>query len=1112
MKHVHSWMLAMARQSFRRTAGAVAACALATSTSAYSAAPLPPEAPARWSQLADMPFRNLTQDAGLPGPIATALATDHDGFLWVGTQAGLARWDGYRFRVYRPVPGDSHALPDSWVQSLRVDARGRLWIGTNTGGLARYDRDNDRFIVIPAGPNGLSHVYVRGLEEDGAGGLWIATEGGLDHLNTDTGEIRHLRHVDGDAGSLPVNRIVTVLRDHLGALWVGTPNGLVRRKAEGQPFEPIALPTASKQPPFVRALFQDSSKRIWVGTMGQGAFVLQDGAAPRAVVSSDPSQATLQTDRVLTITEAPNREIWLGTYSGGLFIVEPESLRTREMRNDPARATSLANNTVWSLLRQPNGLMWIGTGQGLSRFDTNQNAVITVHGKPDRKDGISEANVTSILPLANGRVWLGLGANGVDILDPRGHRVGELRAASVNNETTLARDFVWNMAATPAGDVYLGTLRGLYRADATGRGLMRLSLTRPNPAGGIDAMHLDGDKLWVGSWADGLWLLDVSRKDQTRVIRHEGVERLTDRRINALAHDAQGNLWIGTASGLNFFDLAANTIEKIAPTPNDPKGLPTGSITSLLIDRQGRLWVSTLGAGVVFLEGRDAAGKPRFHRIAAAEGLPNNSANKLLLDARGDIWVSTDDGVARIDAGTLAVRALRAEDGLQIPSYWGGAGAVTPEGELLFGGGGGLTILLPDQVKKWAYKPAVVITEARAGKVAVPDVFRFNGAGESRNAKPIVVQADANSLEVEFAALDYTAPARNRYAYRLDGFDRDWIETDALHRSAAYTNLPPGNHVLNLRGSNREGVWSDVLQLGVTVRPAWYQTWWFRLLALVAAMGAIYAFVQGRTAYLRQTQRRLEGMVAERTARLESTMSELAEKSRALEQASLTDPLTGLRNRRFLTIQLETEIPQCIRQFEDAAKSGQTPRDADMIFFLIDVDHFKLVNDRHGHAAGDAVLSQMRERLQGVFRESDYLVRWGGEEFLVVARAADRSSAAALAERVRKGVAGEDFVLDDAQLLNVTCSVGFASLPFVPAQPRAVNWADVVDLADIALYLAKRAGRNGWVGISAGAHMQANAFATRAKANLPALLEAGEIAFESSFGEAVLRESAGRGA
>ena len=182
-----------------------------------------------------------------------------------------------------------------------------------------------------------------------------------------------------------------------------------------------------------------------------------------------------------------------------------------------------------------------------------------------------------------------------------------------------------------------------------------------------------------------------------------------------------------------------------------------------------------------------------------------------------------------------------------------------------------------------------------------------------------------------------------------------------------------------------------------------------------------------------------------------------------------------------------------------------------MIFFLIDVDHFKRVNDHHGHAAGDAVLSQMRERLQGVFRESDYLVRWGGEEFLVVARSADRGSAATLAERVRSAVAGRDFVLDDSRLLNVTCSVGFAALPFVPTDPRALNWADVVDLADIALYLAKGAGRNGWVGIAAGANLQANAFATRAKSNLPALLEAGEIAFESSFGEAVLRESAGRG-
>jgi diguanylate cyclase (GGDEF)-like protein len=1046
----------------------------------------------RWSLLADTAFQNFTQEHGLPGQIATALAEDGDGFLWVGTQAGLARWDGYRFRVYRPQAGVAGKLPDNWVQALHTDPRGRLWIGTNSGGLARYDRDSDRFVTYPAGPKGLSHGYVHAIADDGEGGLWIGTDAGLDHLAPDSGALSHFRHDAGDDGSLPGNRISAIVRDRGGALWVGTQAGLVRRAPGAKRFEPVALPSARGQVEFVRSLVEDGQGRIWAGTMGHGAYVIAaDARSAQQLASSDPGQP-LGSDRVLAIAADAAGAIWLGTYSSGVVVVDPATLATRHVRHDPAVPTSVGDDMVWAFVRQRSGLMWVATNRGISRYDPGQDAALTIYGGSSRKDSISDPNVTSVLPMADGQVWLGLAANGIDIVDPMKRRTGALRPGP-DPETSLPKDFMWNMAAAPSGDVYLGSLRGLYRVERNGNGLARLALERAKPGASVDALCLAGSTLWMGSWADGLWALDVGTKGATRVLRHEGAEKLGDRRINSI-ECSHGALWIGTANGLVRFDAASGAVERIVPDAAAREALPAGSITSLLFDRQGRLWISTLGGGIAIL---DPQAQPRrFRRIGSKDRLPNDSVDKLLLDQAGNVWASTDEGVARIDSATLATRALGREDGFQIPAYWGGAGAVTPDGEMLFGGGGGLTVVRPDLLKQWDFRPPVVITDARVGEKAAL-ANRFNSRGASG---ALLVQPDGNSLAIEFSALDYSAPERNRYAYRLEGFDRDWIDSDTHRRLAAYTNLPPGDYTLHLRGSNRSGVWSEPeLLVPVSVLPAWYQTLWFRLLCAMAALLAVTAVVQLRTAYLRRIQRQLEQKVAERTCALQATTVALEEKSRALEEASLTDPLTGLRNRRFLTMNLDADINLLLRQHQDAQTNGSVPQDADLIFFLVDIDHFKQVNDTYGHAAGDAVLVQMRERLQRVFRTSDYVIRWGGEEFLAVARATSRTLASELAERIRTSVGGQQFELPDGLMLHKTCSVGYASFPLFVDAPAQVAWPDIVDLSDGALYTAKRAGRNAWVGAAASHTASRAHFIERTKHDPRAMAAAGELTLTSNL-------------
>ena len=256
------------------------------------------------------------------------------------------------------------------------------------------------------------------------------------------------------------------------------------------------------------------------------------------------------------------------------------------------------------------------------------------------------------------------------------------------------------------------------------------------------------------------------------------------------------------------------------------------------------------------------------------------------------------------------------------------------------------------------------------------------------------------------------------------------------------------------------------MSIDVQVLPAWWQQWWVRLLASLLGLGLLAGVVHVRTRHLRRVQLALEARVRERTAELQDLTLALQRESAALHESSLTDPLTGLRNRRFLTQHIDAEVALVVRSHESHLQPGaQAAAQVDLIFFMFDIDHFKEVNDLYGHAAGDAVIRQMRSRLLRVFRDSDYLVRWGGEEFLVVARATARAHAIELAERARAAIGEVPFELDDGMRLTKTCSVGFSCFPLSPEFPRALTWDAAVRLADACLYAVKKGGRNGWMGV-----------------------------------------------
>lgn len=1038
-----------------------------------------PSDASRWSTLTTTVFQQVPWDRRLGMALSpVALAQDGAGFLWVGTQNGLLRWDGNRYRRYRLDPVVPGSLPNNFITVLHADRRGRLWVGMVSGGLARYDSASDRFIALPRGPEGLSHASITSLSDDGDGGLWIGTGAGLNRLDFATGAIARGANEAAAANRLPTGAVTAVQQTSDGALWVGLRQGLLRRALGAQAFVPVALPQRGNEMPDVVALTEDSGQRLWVGTRAAGAYVLDITrpleARPVRESGRDGDDADgFGSETVAAIVETRPGVVWLGTGGKGIVEMHVATGQTRRLRHDARVPVGLDDDEIYVMHRDRSGRVWVGSNVGLTRHDPHQVAMLTAHGGAARADGLSQPDVRSIAVAADGTVWLGLGTAGVDIIDPRRGRVGALRPGAPDG-TGLANGRVLALAATAGGAVYVGTGQGLYRAGPRGEHLQAVTIPQRLSTEQVRALWLQDRVLWLGGF-DGVWAIDLDAEGPRALLRHES-SRFSDPRITAFAAGPQGSVWIGTRDGLYLFDLARDTVQRIEVDPTDPQGLANGFITCLLTDRQGRTWIGTSGGGVHLLERLDGDGKPRFRRFGLAQGLADEGINQVLEDGAGRLWVSTDDGLALLDVEHTKARALGAAAGVAIPTYWTNSGAVTADGELLFGGIGGLTIVRPALLSPpEAAPPPLHVTDLRVGGRPLPvpsNVDASGDAGSDDAPRGLSLAPGDHGLEVEFAVLDYGPPERVQYSYRLEGFDSHWIATEAQRRLASYTNLPPGQHALQMRAESLDGAWPPAsFSLPVHVQPAWYQTWGFRLALALLAMAAVALLVQARTGYLRRRQRELQSQVAERTAALEERTRELQLSQARLEQIAYTDALTGLPNRRAFTDEFARALARSHRHGERLA------------LLLIDLDHFKQVNDQHGHDAGDALLIETARRLRLAVRKGELVTRLGGDEFAVLLSASgsgphlDRPSRGSTDRAAAQHVRDSDPSPDDE--LERVCErivaafaepVVFAGavLPATLSLGVAVHPTHGEDLdklykaADLALYEAKRAGRNTW--------------------------------------------------
>ncbi len=992
---------------------------------------------------------HLTNEDGLSQLSIMALHQDRLGFMWIGTEDGLNRYDGQEFRVYEHRPDDQTSLSQNWVWAIDEGDDGVLWVGTNQGGLNRFDPTTDSFERIgnrdPEAPQD-----VRAVEVGASGDVWIGSELGLSRLDPRTRACEAVAIPGFDRGP----HVLALLEDGRGTLWVGTlRNGLFRLDSRDGVVEAVRLEGATE----VRSLFASEDGRLLVGTVGHGLFVLdRAGQVVENLRHLDDDPTSLSNDAVHAVLEDRAGALWVGTDSG-LNLRSAGATGFARYYHQSNRANSLAEDLIKRLYQDRGGVVWIGTHQrGLDRTAPLTNAFAHYTHDPAQDGSLSHNAVTSFATDASGDLWIGTLGGGLNRMNDERDVTAVWRhdpedPASLSDNRTMA------LLADRRGDFWVGTFdHGLNRLRSDGRSFDRFVAGPPGsgqlPANGVMSLYEDphGD-LWVGTFRGGLsrferssetfesWLNDPL--DETTL----GSDLVAD-----ILASRDGRLWLGTMGrGLDLFDPRTGKTQHFRHDPDDPYSLSDDRVTSLLIDRTGTLWIgSQFGLSAWSRRDREA-GRPVFRRFTTEDGLADQTVYGLLEDDQGYLWISSNGGLSRFDPVSEHFSNYGREHGLQGEEFNFGAYHRAASGEMFFGGSAGFNTFWPDQVDANRHVPPVMITSFRKlnREVELPQPIWLTDEVEIDYRDYVV--------SFEFAALDYLAPSRNQFAYKLEGFDREWISI-GNERRATYTNLDGGHYTLRVRAANNDGVWNEEgASLGVRVVPAPWKTWWAYLFYFGAVCGVFAGVLH--------SHRRKMMREKEYSSRLEE---EVRLRTQDLHEAANSDALTGLRNRRYLMSRLEEDFEELRRGYADGRRAvDESQGKLDLLFLMIDLDGLKKINDDHGHAAGDRAILQMRDVLQGVCRKSDTLIRWGGDEFLVVSRDVSPADAESMAERLRAAFTGEELVMADGSHCSLSCSIGYAFFPFHPEMPAVVEPEQVVNIADRALYVAKTSGRNAWVGV-----------------------------------------------
>ena len=808
-------------------------------------------------------FRRIGTEQGLSQASAWAMVQDRRGFIWIATQDGLNRFDGHEFRVYRHHPEQADSLPGDLLQSLVIDHAGVLWVG-GSGGLSRYHEPRDRFESVPIeGESGLQ-AGVRGLHVDRDGALWIAGYAGLSRYDPVSGKRVAWQFSPGNAPS--DTRFESVHSDAQGRIWLGSLAGLSRLDPSSGvvdwPFEdlPHAAPLKSFR---IDALLRDRDGMLWIGAVGAGLFRYDVASNDLRVFRHRVDDAaTINSDIVRSLLQDRDGRLWIGTREGLNLLPDPNAthpkfLRFAHYRHD---ARSLGPGRVTSLLEAADGSLLAGTYTGgVSVLNPRGNRFTSFTPDSAATAGLRDPVIYSLLAAGPDAVWLG-GRNGLYRFTPGSGQLQDFPATARLGVSALTME---------GSELWIGVLTGAVVVDG-GSGITRVpALPLPLADLHVTRLWLDADRLIVGTYDRGVFV--VQRSDMSQLAHYPIASWVS----HFAEFDAQ-TLLVCSSDGLHWLSRDGMRERHVHRSASEPgAALPAGGITHFLRASDGRMWLATASGGLLRMHLEDMAdpATARFEAFPQFRALGGILVQAIAEDRNGLLWLATSRGILRFDPDTGELAQFGAADGAFASDYQSAAAVTLADGRIVFAATRGFTVFDPARINATSASPPPLLTELRLWNRRIQP--RALDPASPLSAPLHLVEsltvpaADARMLSLRFAALELLAPERLRYAYQLDGFDPDWIETTAAERSATYTNLAPGQYRFRVKAGEADALATAAIStLTIKILPPWWKTAWAQALFGLAALAVLYAGYAWRIHGIQSNRRLLQRQVSERTAEL----------------------------------------------------------------------------------------------------------------------------------------------------------------------------------------------------------------------------------------------------
>ncbi|MCG8322796.1 MAG: ATP-binding protein [Cytophagales bacterium] len=819
--------------------------------------PFLPAYPCIGRQLPDkkINFKHITK--GLSNSTITCIYQDKYGYMWIGTRNGLNRYDGVSTRVYENIFNDTTSLSDNYVTCIYEDKKSNLWVGTSFGGLNLLSRDRDTFTRYKANnrPGDISDNAISGIIEDRDGNLWVATlnEG----INLFLGEgkgFKSYKYNKDDPFSLSFNTVSVLFEDSEGNLWIGTEGGGLnlfdRDNDKFIRFEHHGNAPGSISSNIITDIHQNNKGKIWVGTRDKGVNLLYKNYNGdyrfKWFVHRENSQNSISHNTVLSLWEDVQGKLWIGTENGGLNCYDPITQTFDHYYYDPNDKNSISNNSIWSIYEDMSGMLWIGTyNQGLNVVDIYSDRFKHYGVNVFDRVSVNNGNVTCIYEDDLGNLWIGTDGGGLNFYDVNTNRFTYYRH-DPNDKNSIGADAVIGIFEDSKQNLWIGTFNGglnLFDRDTKTFKRYKHNELDSTSIGSNNIYSILEDRkgrLWVTTYSNSLDLYNPAT-DSFRHLKF-GLDEVVDtRNVYALKifEDSKGYLWLCTETGLIKLEIDSRLNVKSVKyeyNEKDAYGLSNNLIHTIFEDSHQNLWIGT-GSGLN-LHDRTS---DTFSTFRTEDGLPSNVIYGILEDDNGNLWISTTSGISKFNIDKKTFRNYDELDGLQSNEFLRGSCFKSNSGKFYFGGINGFNVFHPDKVKDNPFIPPVYIVGLSIDNEEVT-VKTENSplSGYIAETEAITLAHDQSTFSLSFAALNYSQASKNRYRYKLKGYESHWHETINI-RTAHYSKIPPGDYTFWLQGSNNDGLWNEqAASIRITVLPPVWKTWWAMSIYVLFIAGIIW--------------------------------------------------------------------------------------------------------------------------------------------------------------------------------------------------------------------------------------------------------------------------------